>query len=70
LKTTLDDDGKADNISGDDKKEFQYLIVKTLIGWGRTRKLTRRKVENIANPIIRYFYAGGDAAMCGFGDEL
>jgi len=65
LKTTLDDDGKADNISGDDKKEFQYLIVKTLIGWGRTRKLTRRKVENIANPI-----AGGDAAMCGFGDEL
>merc|ERR1739843_23952 len=68
LKNTLDDDekGVADNISAEDKKELQDLIDETLDWMDENPEADKedydakqKEVENIANPIMRSFYAGG-----------
>ena len=82
LKNTLDDDekGVADNISAEDKKELQDLIDETLDWMDENPEADKddydakqKEVENIANPIMRNFYAGGaggDADDMGdFGDD-
>lgn len=83
LKNTLDDDekGVADNISAEDKKELQDIIDETLDWMDENPEADKedydekqKEVENIANPIMRNFYAGGaggdDADDMGdFGDD-
>merc|ERR1712130_740693 len=44
LKNTLDDDEKADNISAEDKEDYDEK---------------QKEVEQVANPIMRQLYAGG-----------
>merc|ERR1712238_334183 len=82
LKNTLDDDekGLADKISPEDKKELQDMIDETL-DWMEENPETekedydakQKEVENIANPIMRNMYAGGegggDADEGDFGDD-
>ena len=83
LKNTLEDDekGMADNLSAEDKKELQDTIDETL-DWldehadAETEDLQekQKEVENIANPIMRQFYAGGAGGEAGddagdFGDD-
>jgi len=85
LKNTLDDDekGVADKISAEDKKELQDLIDETLDWLDENPEAEKedydekqKEVENIANPIMRQFYAGGgeggggdDEDMGDFGDD-
>ena len=80
LKNTLDDDEKADNISAEDKKELQDIVDETLDWMDENPEADKddydakqKEVENIANPIMRNFYAGGaggDADDMGdFGDD-
>merc|ERR1712113_1302144 len=80
LKNTLDDDekGAADQISAEDKKELQDIIDETL-DWmdenpeadAEDYSAKQKEVENIANPIMRQFYAGGGGEddMGDFGDD-
>merc|ERR1712125_286346 len=79
LKNTLDDDekGAADQISAEDKKELQDIIDET-IDWmdenpeaeAEDYSGKQKEVENIANPIMRQFYAGGGGDDMGdFGDD-
>jgi len=83
LKNTLDDDEKANNFSAGDKKELQDIINETLDWMEENPKADKddyatkqKEVENIANPIMRNFYAGGAGGEGGddmgdFGiDEL
>merc|ERR1712037_485277 len=81
LKNTLDDDekGVADNISAEDKKELEDIIDETLDWMDENPEAEKedydgkqKEVENIANPIMRNFYAGGGGAeedMGDFGDD-
>jgi len=79
LKNTLDDDEKADNISAEDKKELQDIVDETLDWMDENPEAEKedydgkqKEVENIANPIMRNFYAGGgggDEDMGDFGDD-
>merc|ERR1712071_736423 len=81
LKNTLDDDEKAENISAEDKKELQDIIDETLDWMDENPEADKedydgkqKEVENIANPIMRQFYAGGagggaDEDMGDFGDD-
>merc|ERR1740125_30076 len=73
LKNTLDDDEKADNISAEDKKELQDIVDETLDWMDENPEADKedydgkqKEVENIANPIMRNFYAGGEG---GGGDD-
>merc|ERR1711957_422700 len=80
LKNTLDDDEKADSISAEDKKELQDIVDETL-DWMEENPESekedydakQKEVENIANPIMRNMYAGGegggDADEGDFGDD-
>merc|ERR1712113_1090188 len=80
LKNTLDDDEKADNISAEDKKELQDIVDETLDWMDENPEAEKedydakqKEVENIANPIMRSFYAGGGGGeeddMGDFGDD-
>merc|ERR1712071_423545 len=85
LKNTLDDDekGAADKISAEDKKELQDIIDETLDWLDENPEADKedydakqKEVENIANPIMRQFYAGAggegggdDEDMGDFGDD-
>jgi heat shock protein 5 len=84
LKNTLDDDekGLADNISAQDKKELQDMIDETLDWMDENPEADKedydekqKEVENVANPIMRQFYAGGGGGagaeddMGDFGDD-
>jgi len=69
LKNTLDDEekGVADNISPEDKKELQDVIDEVLDWMDENPEAEKedydekqKEVENIANPIMRQFYAGGE----------
>jgi len=85
LKNTLEDDekGAADKISAEDKKELQDMIDETLDWLDENAEADKedydskqKEVENVANPIMRQFYAGGagdgadaDEDMGDFGDD-
>merc|ERR1740123_2776637 len=84
LKNQLDDDekGLADKLSPEDKKELQDTIDETLDWMDENPEAEKedydekqKEVENIANPIMRKFYAGGaggggdDEDMGDFGDD-
>merc|ERR1712244_73101 len=83
LKNTLEDDekGLADNISAQDKKELQDMIDETLDWMDENPEADKedydekqKEVEQVANPIMRKFYAGGeggggDEDMGDFGDD-
>merc|ERR1712187_1023868 len=67
LKNQLEDDenGLADKISSEDKKELQDMIDETL-DWmeknpeaGKDEYDEKKEVENVANPIMRNMYSGG-----------
>jgi heat shock protein 5 len=84
LKNTLDDDekGVADNISAEDKKELKDMIDEAL-DWMEEHPEAdkdeysekQKEVEQVANPIMRNFYAGGAGGGAGaddmgdFGDD-
>merc|ERR1712232_1033672 len=80
LKNTLDDDEKSASISAEDKKELTDIVDETLDWMDENPEADKedydakqKEVENIANPIMRNFYAGGDGAgeddMGDFGDD-
>merc|ERR1712238_413680 len=74
LKNTLDDDekGLADQLSAEDKKELTDTIDETLDLMDENPEADKedydeklKEVEQIANPIMRNVYAGGE----GGGDD-
>jgi len=84
LKNTLEDEekGVADAITPEDKKELQDTIDETLDWMDENPEADKedydekqKEVENISNPIMRKFYAGGaggggdDEDMGDFGDD-
>lgn len=83
LKNTLEDEekGVADAITPEDKKELQDVIDETLDWMDENPEADKedydekqKEVENISNPIMRKFYAGGagggdDEDMGDFGDD-
>jgi len=78
LKNTLEDDekGAADKISAEDKKELQDMIDETLDWLDENPEAEKedydekqKEVENVANPIMRQFYAGGEGGEGGGDDE-
>merc|ERR1712141_172680 len=84
LKNTLEDEekGVADAITPEDKKELQDIIDETLDWMDENPEADKedydekqKEVENISNPIMRKFYAGGaggggdDEDMGDFGDD-
>merc|ERR1712125_228024 len=84
LKNTLEDDekGVADSISAEDKKEMQDMIDEVLDWMEENPEADKedydekqKEVEQVANPIMRKFYAGGeggagaDEDMGDFGDD-
>jgi len=81
LKNTLDDDENGDKVGAEDKKELQDIIDETLDWMDENPEADKedydgkqKEVENIANPIMRQFYAGGegggaDEDMGDFGDD-
>merc|ERR1712078_954693 len=81
LKNTLDDDekGLADKLSPEDKKELQDMIDETLDWMDENPEAEKedydekqKEVENIADPIMKNMYAGGEGGgdddMGDFGD--
>merc|ERR1719390_612386 len=69
LKNTLEDDekGLADNISAEDKKDLQDMIDETLDWMDENPEADKedydekmKEVEQVANPIMRNVYAGGE----------
>merc|ERR1711981_629564 len=71
LKNQLEDDekGLADKISAENKKELQDMIDETLDWMDENPEAEKedydekqKEVENIANPIMRDMYAGGEGA--------
>merc|ERR1712179_646251 len=69
LKNTLEDDekGLADQLSAEDKKEMQDMIDETLDWMDENPEADKedydeklKEVEQIANPIMRNVYAGGE----------
>merc|ERR1712130_1048478 len=80
LKNTLDDDEKADNISAEDKKELQDTVDEILDWMDENPEADKedydekqKEVEQVANPIRRQLYAGGEGGgdddMGDFGDD-
>merc|ERR1711933_460270 len=84
LKNTLEDEekGVADSISAEDKKEMQDMIDEVLDWMEENPEADKedydekqKEVEQVANPIMRKFYAGGeggagaDEDMGDFGDD-
>merc|ERR1712003_228418 len=82
LKNQLEDDenGLAEKISSEDKKELQDMIDETLDWMDKNPEAEKeeydekqKEVENIANPIMRNMYAGGTGGanedMGDFGDD-
>merc|ERR1739849_24541 len=83
LKNTLEDEekGVADSVSAEDKKEMQDMIDEVLDWMGENPEADKedynekqKEVEQIANPIMRKFYAGGEGGRGGddmgdFGDD-
>merc|ERR1712045_982293 len=84
LKNQLEDDekGLADKLSPEDKKELQDTIDGTLDWMDENPEAEeeeydekQKEVEQVANPIMRKFYAGGeggagaDEDMGDFGDD-
>merc|ERR1711990_810683 len=82
LKNQLEDDenGLAEKMSAVDKKELQDLIDETLDWMDKNPEADKedydekmKEVENVANPIMRQFYQGGDGGadedMGDFGDD-
>merc|ERR1711966_583886 len=76
LKNTLEDDekGMADNVSAEDK-ELQDMVDEVLDWMDENPEADKedydekqKEVEQVANPIMRNFYAGG-AGGAGGGDE-
>jgi len=76
LKNTLEDEekGVADSISAEDKKEMQDMIDEVLDWMDENPEADKedydekqKEVEQVANPIMRKFYAGGEGG--GAGDE-
>merc|ERR1739841_226221 len=73
LKNTMDDESRSNNIPAEDKRELLELVDDKL-DWmesnpeGSADEYAdhRKEVEQIANPLMRQFYAGGDG---GGGDE-
>merc|ERR1712038_1033282 len=72
LKNQLEDDekGLADKLSPEDKKELQDIIDETLDWMEENPEADKedydekqKEVENIANPIMRQMYSGGEG--CG-----
>merc|ERR1712137_1257145 len=79
LKNTLDDDekGVADNISAEDKKELQDSIDEALEWMDENPEADKedydekqKEVEQVANPIMRNFYAGGAGGAGGDEDDM
>merc|ERR1712207_59063 len=69
LKNTLEDEekGVADSISAEDKKEMQDMIDEVLDWMEENPEADKedydekqKEVEQVANPIMRKFYAGGE----------
>jgi len=83
LKNTLEDDEKgiSDNISAEDKKELQDMIDETLDWMDENPEADKedydekmKEVEQVANPIMRNVYAGGESGgddedAGDFGDD-
>merc|ERR1712125_48268 len=74
LKNTLEDDekGVADKLSAEDKKDLTDMIDETLDWMDENPEAEKeeydekqKEVEQVANPIMRNLYAGGD----GGGDD-
>merc|ERR1712232_185344 len=69
LKNTMDDETRSGNIPAEDKRELLELVDDKL-DWmesnpeGSAEEYTdhQKEVEQVANPLMRQFYAGGDAA--------
>merc|ERR1712232_542063 len=67
LKNTMDDESKSDNIPAEDKRELLELVDEKL-DWMESNPESsteeyndhRKEVEQIANPIMRQFYAAGE----------
>jgi endoplasmic reticulum chaperone BiP len=78
LKNTLDDDekGLADKLSAEDKKELTDMIDETLDWMDENPEADKedydaklKDVENVANPIMRNVYAGGEGGGGGAGAD-
>merc|ERR1712046_58532 len=82
LKNQLEDDenGLADKISQEDKKELQDMIDETLDWMDKNPEAEKEEydekqkdVENVANPIMRNMYSGGTSGenqdVGDFGDD-
>merc|ERR1712176_1428936 len=84
LKNTLEDEekGVADSISAEDKKEMQDMIDEVLDWMEENPEADKeaydekqKEVEQVANPSMRKFYAGGEGGTGGdedmgdFGDD-
>jgi len=82
LKNQLEDDenGLAEKISSEDKKELQDMIDETLDWMEKNPEAEKeeydekqKEVENVANPIMRNMYSGGTGGenenMSDFGDD-
>mmetsp|Transcript_3712 Transcript_3712/g.8338 ORF Transcript_3712/g.8338 Transcript_3712/m.8338 type:complete len:698 (+) Transcript_3712:767-2860(+) len=78
LKNTLDDDSTGGSLPSDDRKELLDIIDETLDWIDDYPEADKgeidtklRDVENVANPIMRAFYAGNDDADgdANFGDD-
>jgi len=82
LKNQLEDDenGLAEKISSEDKKELQDMIDETLDWMEKNPEAEKdeydakqKEVENVANPIMRNMYSGGTGGenenMGDFGDD-
>merc|ERR1712125_24522 len=82
LKNTLEDDekGVADKLSAEDKKELTDMIDETLDWMDEDPEAEKeeydekqKEVEQVANPIMRNLYAGGDSGeeddFGDFGDD-
>mmetsp|Transcript_1521 Transcript_1521/g.2889 ORF Transcript_1521/g.2889 Transcript_1521/m.2889 type:complete len:687 (-) Transcript_1521:839-2899(-) len=79
LKNTLEDDekGVADNISAEDKKELQDMVDEVLDWMDENPEADKedydekqKEVEQVANPIMRNFYAGGAGGAGGDEDDM
>merc|ERR1712125_246598 len=82
LKNQLEDDenGLAEKISSEDKKELQDMIDETLDWIDKNSEAEKeeydekqKEVENVANPIMRNMYSGGAGGenenVEDFGDD-
>ena len=78
LKNTLEDDekGLADKLSAEDKKELTDMIDETLDWMDENPEADKedydaklKDVENVANPIMRNVYAGGEGGSGGAGAD-